>query len=82
VRCFLQAYKGDQPFAQHYPNFTQSGMGHVEQGFVGELQEFAAAIRENREPESSIETSAHSMAIYDACERSAESGQREEVEVF
>ena len=77
---FMQAYKGNQPFAQHYPNFTQGGKGHVEQGFVGELQEFVAAIRENREPKSSIEKSAESVAIYEACMRSAESGQPEDVE--
>ena len=76
---FMQAYKGDQPFARHYPNFTQGGKGHVEQGFVGELQEFVEAIRENREPKSSIESSAHSIAIYDAIQRSVKSGQLEGV---
>ena len=79
---FMQAYKGDQPFARHYPNFTQSGKGHVEQGFVGELQEFVAAIREGREPKSSIETSAHCLAIYEASVRSAESGHPEAVEAL
>jgi len=46
---------------------------------VGELQEFVTAIRENREPESSIESSAQSIAIYDAIQRSVESGQPEDV---
>ncbi len=77
---FMQAYRGNQPFAQHRPNFTQGGKGHVEQGFVGELQEFVGAIREGREPESSIEKSAQSIAIYEAVERSAETGGPERVE--
>ena len=76
----MQAFKGDQPFAAHSPSFTQSKNGHVEQGFVGELQEFVAAIREEREPESSIETSAHSIAIHDAVVRSAACGQPVAVE--
>ena len=77
---FMQAYKGNQPFAQHCPSFTQSGHGHVEQGFVGELQEFVRAIRGGYEPKSSIEESVHSIAIYEAVKRSAETGQPEEVE--
>ncbi len=77
---FMQAYKVNQPFAQHRPNFTQGGKGHVEQGFVGELREFVSAIREDREPKSSIEKSAHSIAIYEACIRSAETGQPDDVE--
>lgn len=76
----MEAFNGDQPVAAHNPSFTQSGHGHVEQGFVGELQEFVAAISENREPESGIESSAHSMAVHDAIERSAESGRPEDVE--
>jgi predicted dehydrogenase len=76
----MQAFRGDQPVAAHNPSFIASGHGHVEQGFVGELQEFVAAIREGREPESGIESSAHSMAVHDAAERSAESGRPEDVE--
>ena len=49
---------------------------------MGELKEFVAAIRENREPLSSIETSVHSVAIYDATERSVKSGQPEDVEML
>ncbi len=77
---FMQAYKGNQPFAQHYPNFTQGGHGHVEQGFVGELQEFVKAIRGNCEPKSTIEESVQSIAIYEAVKRSAETGKSEKVE--
>lgn len=79
---FMQAYKGGQPFAQHWANFSEIGEGHVEQGFVAELVEFVAAIRENREPESSVESSAHSVAIYEASERSVTSGQPEDVETL
>jgi myo-inositol 2-dehydrogenase/D-chiro-inositol 1-dehydrogenase len=44
----------------------------VEQGYVGELQEFLAAVRERREPEASIESSYRTMLLYEAIERSAD----------
>jgi predicted dehydrogenase len=77
----MTAYKGDQPCAAHSPEFScGSKQGAVEQGFVGELQEFADAIAEGREPESNIVQATHSMAVYEAIKRSAQSGSIVNVE--
>jgi predicted dehydrogenase len=47
----------------------------VEQGYVGELAEFLAAVREGREPEASIESSYRTMLLYEAIEESAAARQ-------
>ncbi|MCK4375840.1 MAG: hypothetical protein KAX19_10940 [Candidatus Brocadiae bacterium] len=53
---------------------------YFHQGFVGELREFVAAIREGRQPESSIAQATHRMAIYDAIRRSVQAGTPVQVE--
>ncbi|MFP4058174.1 MAG: Gfo/Idh/MocA family protein [Candidatus Brocadiia bacterium] len=74
-------YQGDQPVAAHWPSFSHGACDSaVEQGFVGELQEFVDAIRERREPESSIPSATHTLAIHEAIERSVREGQAAEVE--
>jgi len=68
----MVAYEKDQPFAAHTPSFTQGATrASREQGFLGELQEFADAIRDGRQPESNIEQNAHTMALYEAIQDSA-----------
>jgi predicted dehydrogenase len=77
----MVAYKDQQPFEIHRPEFASgSFQGGVEQGFVGELQEFVDAIAEGRQPESSIAQATHTMAIYEAIQRSAGTGEVVEVE--
>lgn len=56
----------------HDPSFsTAGGDSLVETGFAGELIEFVTAVRDGREPESSIASSYRSMVLYDAINRSA-----------
>lgn len=69
-----------KPFDAHKPSFTTGGStSDIEQGFAGELQEFVDAIAENREPESSIAQATHTMAVFEAMWKSADSGKVEEV---
>lgn len=69
----MVAFASDQHAEVHHPQFTHGGThGGVEQGFVGELQEFVDAIREDRKPESSITEAAHTMAIYEGVQRSVD----------
>lgn len=70
----MEAFRGDQPFAAHVPAFTQGNPGAVEAGFLGELQEFVDAISEGREPQSNAESALHTMAIYDAIQKSVTNG--------
>ncbi len=69
------AYSGDQPVCGHRPSFTHGAThGSVEQGFVGELREFADAIRELRTPEADIGSTVHTVAIYEAILESVAAG--------
>lgn len=43
----------------------------IDIGYLGELREFVNAVREGRQPESSIESSVESMRLHDAIVRSA-----------
>ncbi len=71
----MLAQRGDQPFAAHKPSFTTgSAFGDIEQGFAGELQEFASAIRESRPAESNISQATHTMAVFEAMWESAHGG--------
>ncbi len=58
------------------PNFsTSAGDSLIETGFMGELMEFVNAVKEKRQPESSIESSARTMILHDAIAQSAASGR-------
>ena len=75
------ARKWERPIDGYEPSWIHgANRSCIEQGFLPELQEFVDAIREGREPESSIEQSVHMLAIYEALVRSTESGRPEEVE--
>lgn len=80
---FLTRYHGNAPAGGHQPSFV-AGNTHssVEMGFVGELQEFVAAIREGRQPESNIAQATHTRALHEAMMNSLESGQPQPVEQF
>ena len=72
----MMAFRNGVPFAAHKPDFSTGGShSAVEQGFVGELNEFVAAIREGRLPMSNIEETAHSSQLYEAIKRSSEAKQ-------
>lgn len=59
----------------HDPSFsTAGGDSMIETGFAGELSEFVAAVRERREPESSIHSSSRTMMLYQAIAESAAGG--------
>lgn len=74
-------YRYEEPVSGHKVSYSHGACSSaIEQGFVGELQEFVDAIREGREPVSSIADAAHSMAVYDAIERSPEARQAVDVE--
>ena len=78
---FMMHYRGETPIGGHAPRFMHGQhLGHVEEGFVAELQEFIDAIREAREPRSSIREAAHTLAIYEAIQKSAELGVTVDVE--
>jgi hypothetical protein len=51
-------------------------------GFVGELQEFAAGIRNARQPESNIAHATHTRAVHEAIMESLDAGTSVEVEQF
>lgn len=69
----LRHYREDALVEGTEPNFsTSAGDSLIETGFFGELEEFAAAVRENRQPESSIESAFRTMALYEAIARSAQ----------
>ncbi|MCW8129057.1 MAG: Gfo/Idh/MocA family oxidoreductase [Planctomycetota bacterium] len=71
----MLALNGDQPFALHQPDWTNgANFSNIEQGFLGELQEFANAIREKRQPEANARQCLHTMALYDAIVRSWDDG--------
>jgi predicted dehydrogenase len=76
------AARDNQPFAAHKPDWVSgSSLGSVEQGYFGELQAFVDAIANNTQPEANMEQSAHTMAVYEAIQRSATCrGDRTEVE--
>lgn len=77
----MTEYNREQPVSCHQPSFSMGAThGAIEQGFVGELQEFANAIREKRQPDANIEQAAHTMAVYEAIQRSAETGRTTDVE--
>lgn len=66
------AFHHGTPFAAHKPEFVAgSSDGHVEMGFVGELQAFATAIAEGHEPSSSIASSVHTMELIAAIKQAA-----------
>jgi len=51
----------------HSPSFSTAGADSlVETGFAGEIGEFVNAIREGRQPESSIESAYQTMRLYEA----------------
>lgn len=80
---FATRYHGNSPEGGHLPSFVAGYTdSSVEMGFVGELQEFVAAIREGRQPESNIAHATHTRALHDALMRSLETGAPEEVEQF
>ncbi len=71
----MVAAQHNQPFAAHKPDWVSgSSLGGVEQGYSGELQAFVDAIREGSQPEANMEHGAHTMAVYEAIQSSAESG--------
>ncbi len=80
---FLTCYHGNAPVGGHLPSFV-AGYTHssVEMGFVGELQEFVAAIRERRQPEANIAQVTHTRALHDSIMASLDSGRPEPIEQF
>jgi predicted dehydrogenase len=69
------ASKHNQPFAAHKGDFVNgSANGGREQGFVGELQAFVDAITSGQQPEANIEQGSHTMAVYEAIQKSASAG--------
>jgi predicted dehydrogenase len=78
----LLRYSGSNIVNWHSPSFsTARGDSLIETGFQPELAEFVAAIRENREPESSITSSYRTMCLYEAIVQSVREGQSVAVEV-
>jgi predicted dehydrogenase len=78
---FMTHFHGEKPVDGHSPRFMHGQhLGHVEEGFVAELQEFIDAIRESRDPRSSIREAAHTLAIYEAIQKSAGLGTPVDVE--
>jgi predicted dehydrogenase len=76
VRCTdsteMIATRHGQPFAAYKNDFVNGAAnGGVEQGFVGELQAFIDAIKNGTTPEANIESSTHTMAVYEAIQKSA-----------
>jgi predicted dehydrogenase len=68
----MLATKNQQPFEHYLKDFVNGAAnGGVEQGFVGELQAFIDAIRTGQAPEANIEQGTHTMAVYEAIEKSA-----------
>jgi predicted dehydrogenase len=60
----------------HSPSFSTAGADSLrETGFLGELEEFVACVREGREPESSISSAAETMRLYEAIEKAAHESQ-------
>jgi predicted dehydrogenase len=60
----------------HNPSFsTAGGDSLIETGFERELEEFVAAIQEQRQPESSIASSYRTMVLYEAIQQSAREGR-------
>lgn len=71
----MLAAQHNQPFAAHKPDLVSgSSDGLFEQGYVGEIQAFIDAIRTGEPPEANIEQGAHTMAVYEAIQQSAERG--------
>ncbi len=67
-------FSGNKVVDWHNPTFsTARGDSLVETGFERELEEFVNAVREAREPESSISSSYQTMRLYEAIEQSARS---------
>ena len=76
----MQAYKHGQACASYKPNFAAAGVnGEAEMGFVGELQHFIDCIQQDTQPDSSIASSCHTMALIDAIKRSVETQQPQAV---
>jgi predicted dehydrogenase len=68
----MMATKNQQPFEHYLKDFVNGAAnGGIEQGFVGELQAFIDAIRTGQPPEANIEQGTHTMAVYEAIEKSA-----------
>ena len=66
-------HAGEAVAEWHAPSFsTARGDSLIETGFAGELEEFVAAIREGREPESSIASAHETMRLYEAIAESAD----------
>lgn len=67
---------GAQIRAWHSPSFSTAGADSLrETGFLGELEEFVSCVRDGREPESSIASSAETMRLYEAIAQAAHDGQ-------
>lgn len=78
VRCTdsieMIATKNQQPFAAYKNDFVNGAAnGGIEQGFVGELQAFVDAIKTGTMPDANIESGTHTMAVYEAIQKSAAS---------
>jgi predicted dehydrogenase len=60
----------------HSPSFSTAGADSLrETGFLGELEEFVACVRDGREPESSISSAAETMRLYEAIGQAAREGR-------
>lgn len=69
-------YQGSRIVEHHHPSFSTAGADSlIETGFAGELEEFIRCVQSGDTPESSIESSSRTMALFDAIAASAASGQ-------
>lgn len=66
----MLAFHKGTPIAAHKPDFVAGASdGHVEMGFVGELEAFAEAIRSGLAPSASIASGVHTMDLIEAVRR-------------
>ena len=80
---FLTHFDGNEVVDTYTPSFTTGYVdGASEMGFLGELQEFADAIREQRQPEANIARASHSAALHAAFMKAIDVGGTVAVEQF
>jgi predicted dehydrogenase len=71
----MLAINNNVPFAHHKPDFVNgAGQSAIEQGYSGELQAFIDAIATGKPPEANIDQATHTMAVYEAIQKSAAQG--------
>jgi UDP-N-acetylglucosamine 3-dehydrogenase len=77
--CWRIAEAGQPVEWREPPTFTSAGDSGYDTGHLAEIVDFVGAIREGRTTRSAITESYKSMVLYEAIQRSAETGQVVEV---